>query len=291
MVESRIWRYLLILLGILWCSGCTSKHSPAPVVTLNSQPPSKDFHYSGDTYTVKTGDTLFAIAWYANKDYQDIARFNRLQAPYNIYPGQKLRLTPPQTVAKTNNNSSYNKQKGSGQTSPPKAQKRVDQPEKQAYGDRKNNVNNQSVKRVKSPTVSAKYSARRRFPERVAEWVWPASGRVTETFNQNESGRKGIIISGARGAAVKAAAAGKVVYAGNGLRGYGNLIIVKHTDSLLSAYAHNDQITVKEQQWVKAGQTIGSMGDSGTNIVKLHFEVRYRGKSLDPLRYLPQRSK
>ena len=288
---SRIWWYLLVLSGALLLSSCASDHTPAPVVTLNSQPDPKDFHYSGDTYTVKSGDTLFAIAWYANMDYRDIAQYNGLRAPYDIYPGQKLRLTQPKTVAKAPNYRTKSKPTVSGQTSVSKRKNTVDRPKKQAYGDGKNNVNNQKVKSAKSVTPSVKNTSRKQFPDRVAQWVWPASGKLIDTFSRNESGRKGIGISGARGTAIKAAASGKVVYAGNGLRGYGNLIIIKHTDSFLSAYAHNDQITVKEQQWVKAGQTIGSMGDSGTNLVKLHFEVRYRGKSLDPLRYLPQRSK
>ena len=99
---------------------------------------------------------------------------------------------------------------------------------------------------------------------------------------------KGIDIAGAKGSKVVAAADGKVVYSGSALRGYGNLVIIKHTDTFLSAYAYNDAILVKEREWVSAGQQIATMGDSGTNSVKkLHFEVRYRGKSLDPMKYLP----
>jgi len=101
--------------------------------------------------------------------------------------------------------------------------------------------------------------------------------------------QKGIDISGSRGQSVKAAASGRVVYAGNALRGYGNLIIIKHNDDFLSAYAHNDKILVTDQQEVKAGQEIAKMGSSGTNTVKLHFEIRYKGKSVDPIRYLPRR--
>jgi len=117
--------------------------------------------------------------------------------------------------------------------------------------------------------------------------VWPAEGKVVGTFSKSESGNKGIDIAGAKGSKVVAAADGKVVYSGSALRGYGNLVIIKHTDTFLSAYAYNDTILVKEREWVSAGQQIATMGDSGTNSVKLHFEVRYRGKSLDPMKYLP----
>ena len=120
-------------------------------------------------------------------------------------------------------------------------------------------------------------------------WQWPTSGNIIQGFSSTDGGNKGIDISGSRGQAVKAAAAGRVVYAGNALRGYGNLIIIKHNDDFLSAYAHNDKILVVDQQEVKAGQDIAKMGSSGTNAVKLHFEVRYKGKSVDPVRYLPRR--
>lgn len=123
---------------------------------------------------------------------------------------------------------------------------------------------------------------------KVASWGWPAKGRVIARFSSANNGNKGIDIAGQRGQAINAAAGGVVVYAGNALRGYGNLVIIKHSDDYLSAYAHNDQLFVKEQQPVKAGQKIASMGSSGSANVKLHFEIRYKGKSVDPMRYLPR---
>ena len=119
-------------------------------------------------------------------------------------------------------------------------------------------------------------------------WHWPATGKVVRGFSVAENGNKGIDISGKRGAPVKAAAAGTVVYAGNALRGYGNLIIIKHSDDYLSAYAHNDSIKVREQQKVKAGQLIAGMGSTDSDSVVLHFEIRYRGKSQNPASYLPK---
>ena len=121
------------------------------------------------------------------------------------------------------------------------------------------------------------------------KWIWPAEGKLVGTFSKAESGNKGIDVAGKRGSKVVAAASGKVVYSGNALRGYGRLVIIKHTDTFLSAYAYNETILVKEREWVYAGQKIATMGSSGTDSVKLHFEVRYRGKSLNPLRYLPKK--
>ncbi len=123
---------------------------------------------------------------------------------------------------------------------------------------------------------------------KVASWSWPTKGRIIAKFSSAENGNKGIDIAGQRGQAVKASAGGVVVYAGNALRGYGNLVIIKHSEDYLSAYAHNDKVLVREKQTVEAGQKIASMGSSGTKNVRLHFEIRYKGKSVNPLRYLPK---
>ena len=122
-------------------------------------------------------------------------------------------------------------------------------------------------------------------------WKWPVQGRIIEGFSNSEHGNKGIDISGARGSDIKAASGGKVVYAGNALRGYGNLIILSHNDDFLSAYAHNDSILVREGQQVSRGQVIAKMGDSEAKSVRLHFEIRYRGQTVNPMKYLPQSRK
>jgi len=123
----------------------------------------------------------------------------------------------------------------------------------------------------------------------ISTWRWPTEGKVIENFSATEGGNKGIDIAGSKGQAVVATASGRVVYAGNALRGYGNLIIIKHNDDYLSAYAHNDTMLVREQQEITAGQKIATMGSTGTSSTRLHFEIRYKGKSVNPLRYLPQR--
>ncbi|EMC4192957.1 murein hydrolase activator NlpD, partial [Cronobacter sakazakii] len=137
---------------------------------------------------------------------------------------------------------------------------------------------------TQEPTVSSTTNS-----APVATWRWPTEGNVIENFSAAEGGNKGIDIAGSKGQAIIATADGRVVYAGNALRGYGNLIIIKHNDDYLSAYAHNDTMLVREQQEVKAGQKIATMGSSGTSSTRLHFEIRYKGKSVNPLRYLPQR--
>lgn len=119
-------------------------------------------------------------------------------------------------------------------------------------------------------------------------WDWPAKGRIIAGFSNAESGNKGLDIAGSYGQNIVAAGDGKVMYAGNALRGYGNLIIIKHNENYLSAYAHNDNLFVSEGQSIKQGQKIASMGSSGTDSVRLHFEIRYKGKSVNPLRYLPK---
>ncbi len=123
--------------------------------------------------------------------------------------------------------------------------------------------------------------------EEKLSWMWPSEGKVIATFDEGKN--KGVDIAGKSGQAVVAAGAGKVMYAGSGIRGYGNLVIVKHNNSLLSAYAHNRTIVVKEGQSVSKGEKIAEMGDSDTDAVKLHFEIRQQGKPVDPSKFLPNR--
>jgi lipoprotein NlpD len=123
--------------------------------------------------------------------------------------------------------------------------------------------------------------------QKVEQWLWPTEGRVISKFSTGDQGNKGIDIAGQQGQAIVATANGSVVYSGNALRGYGNLVIIKHNDNYLSAYAHNDRLLVKEGQNVTAGQKIATMGSTGTSSVRLHFEIRYQGKSMNPSRYLP----
>ncbi|MFA0414127.1 peptidoglycan DD-metalloendopeptidase family protein [Vibrio renipiscarius] len=288
--------------------GCAA-HTPAPVSSLD-----KDYDaisrgsFRGSYYQVERGDTLYFIAYVTNKDVKDIIRYNHLQAPYTIFPGQKLKLWQPayQTPSygksssvvaatavtagvaaskpvKTPAQSKSSTQKVTQSKPVPKkpvaqktVAKKVEQSKPKEYVGTKGK---QDVNKVVGKKAPANVN--------VAKWLWPTKGRVIKNFSAGDQGNKGIDIAGQRGQSINATAAGSVVYSGNALRGYGNLVIIKHNDKYLSAYAHNDKLLVHEGQSVKAGQKIATMGSSGTNSVRLHFEIRYQGKSVNPKRYLP----
>ena len=259
----------------LFLVGCSSNHKPAPVVDVQgSVPLSKRVKSSlkGREYIVKKGETLYSISWRANVDINSLATFNKLVSPYKIYPGQKLFLVKNSTQA-TSNVAHNEKQQTKKQI---RIKKPVASDKKQAYG---KNVRGQKLNNKTSANGTS-------FSQKIRSWLWPVNGKVIEGFSTAKQGNKGINIAGVRGDSVKSTADGQVVYAGDALRGYGQLIIVKHNDDYLSAYAHNDSILVKEQQLVKAGQIIAKMGDTDAERVMLHFEVRFRGKSVNPMKYL-----
>ena len=290
-------------IGLLLIAGCSGRSSPAPVETLYTGKTFRDFEpnsLTADTYQVQAGETLYSIAFRANRDVNELARLNQLDEPYTIYPGQTLRLSgnlarqrPPKSVAQTkvNNNTVRDSKKDIKRAVAKSAQK--------GYGQKVD-----SEKKVVKPTIKPKSQASERTVQKrvktveprrsvtVAnkdiQWRWPVTGAVIEDFSLSERGNKGLDFAGNRGDPVRAAAAGKVVYVGSALRGFGQLIILKHNDDFITAYAHNDKILVQEQDWVDVGETIAEMGDSGTQRVKLHFEVRYRGKSVNPRHYLPK---
>ncbi|MBL4914167.1 peptidoglycan DD-metalloendopeptidase family protein [Shewanella schlegeliana] len=291
---------LYCVCALLLLSGCSFQSDrPAPVESINGpQTPSiSKGSIRGSRYIVKTGDTLYSIAWGANKDFVDLAKQNRLPKPYTIYPGQVLSLsskksvTNSQSVKKTTNstvktasvtNKATNKQPVSSKPTVKNSQtdgskKQLDPATKPAYSV---TSSQQDVNQVVHKPAE--------LPTKVSRWSWPVKGKVIGTFSAKEQGNKGIKIAGNRGDAIKAAASGRVVYAGSALRGYGNLVIIKHSDDYLSAYAHADKILVKEKQTVNVGQTVATMGSTGTNRIMLHFEIRYHGKSVNPLKFLPK---
>jgi len=211
--------------------------------------------YQGDSYTVRKGDTLMSISRTVGKDHHDIAAWNKLSDANEIYPGDVLRLKPPATgsaapVSRAKPATAVHERKA--------------EPKKEAES--------------AAPAASAAEAER-------LDWMWPAQGKLTATTDRN---LKGIDITGTPGQPVWAAEAGKVTYAGRGIRGYGNMIIVKHSRTLLSVYAHNKSIMVKEGQTVNRGQQIAEMGDTDSRTVKLYFEIRSNGKALNPVPLLPK---
>ena len=277
--KPQLWGHIQFVSILLVCClvifSCANRKNPAPVYELYQGKTYKNFKregYVGETYQVQAGDTLFSIAWYSGSDYRDLAKINNISAPYHIYPGQRLslitRIKPLQPKLPPK----------SGQTSKTITNQAVDPPKKQAYGESEQIMNKGPV----GSTVG-------RFPNHIVRWSWPTARVVSRGFSAKDDGNNGLDFLGNRGEPIWAAADGKVVYTGDALRGFGKLVIVKHSEDYLTAYAHNDTVLVKEQQWIKSGDKIATMGMSGTDKVKLHFEVRYKGKSINPLRYLPKR--
>ncbi len=274
------------VLSALILSACTSRFAPAPVSNIGTY--SEAVQRNQDKiksakYTVKKGETLYSIAWRANSQVSVIANLNNIEAPYKIYPGQTLFLvhSGSKKTLEASKDKVLNKKLTKNSTLKPinSSKNTLASTKKQAYGDSKS-TKKQAKNKAKPPTNTLK---------KVSQWQWPVNGEVIEFFSSKQQGNKGIDITGRKGTKIKAAAGGKIVYAGSALRGYGKLIIVKHNDDFLSAYAHNDKILVKEQQWVNRGDYIAKMGDTGANRVMLHFEIRFRGKSVNPLKYLPKK--
>ena len=272
----------------------------------------KGSYTGGSTYTVKRGDTLFYIAWVTGNDFRDLAQRNNVPAPYALNVGQVLQVgnASGQPITGENAVSQASARASGGATATTtSAQKSTavvaSQPtitysessgEQSATKMLPNNKPATTTTTVVAPvtaptTVSTTQptASSTSTSSPISSWRWPTDGKVIENFSGAEGGNKGIDIAGSKGQAIVATADGRVVYAGNALRGYGNLIIIKHSDDYLSAYAHNDTMLVREQQEVKAGQKIATMGSTGTSSTRLHFEIRYKGKSVNPLQYLPQR--
>lgn len=302
--KSNILLCSITLAALL--SGCGTTGVQAPVVERHpssssaaaSDPRDRDPAY----YTVKRGDTLLRIALEHGQNYRDLVVWNDLSNPNDIKVDQVLRVLPPTGDT------------GGAQTSaivmPPVTEVKPAAPvvpkksgprgEKRAYSDAtlaelRADGGNGDAKPAPAPaaTVAAAPAAAAAAPAASApgdekiSWMWPSEGKVIGTFDEGKN--KGVDIAGKAGQQVVAAGAGKVMYAGSGIRGYGNLVIVKHSNSLLSAYAHNRSILVKEGQNVNKGQAIAEMGDSDADRVKLHFEIRQQGKPVDPSKFLPNR--
>jgi lipoprotein NlpD len=243
-------------------------------------------------YTVRKGDTLIRIAFDRGLNYRDLAAWNNLSNPDDIKVDQVLRLTQPEGVQTAAVPTPPQIEK-----TPPPPRKSAPKGEKRPYSESAVAELQKSEDRADKPAVVASLApapapapspaASMSAEDRDLSWTWPSDGRVVGQFDEGKN--KGIDIAGRAGQQVLAAERGKVMYAGSGIRGYGNLVIVKHSNSLLSAYAHNRAILVKEGQEVRRGQAIAEMGDSDTDTVKLHFEIRQQGKPVDPSKFLPNR--
>jgi len=271
-------RLLVIALAlgtlVTGCSSTSSSSSGARVVDRNNAAPKRPAVTSGQ-YTVRPGDTLFSIAFRYGWDYKSLAARNSIAPPYTIRPGQTIRFDEPGTtssrvVTSTSPSSKTTVTRRPAGTPPPT----------------KNTGTVAATPTVTPSTAPTQVPAAERS---AGGWAWPANGVLIGKFASNGSLNKGIDIAGDLGQPFFAASDGSVVYAGSGLRGYGELVIIKHNETYVSAYGHNRRLLVREGQQVKVGQTIAEMGSTGTDRVKLHFEIRRLGKPVDPLQFLPNR--
>ncbi len=238
---------------------------PAPVVEREE--------HQGKAYKrhiVAKGETLFSIAWRYGMDVRELAAANSLVSPYIIYPGQVLQLATTQKHSSTVSLSQPRNQSVTSKTSSVKRDApAVSLPPSSSVRQTENDL---SLDKNRYPFV----------------WKWPAEGKMLRSYSSSSAIHKGIDIQGNLGEAVRAANSGKVVYAGSGLVGYGKLLIIKHDERYLSAYGHNSKLLAKEGELVKVGQKIAEFGDTGTDRVKLHFQVRRDGKPVDPIKLLPK---
>jgi lipoprotein NlpD len=285
---SRVLRLCLsaVLAAMLAACASPSRHAPvedrsaARPTTVPAEPvkPPPGIENAGKPgyYTVKPGDTLIHIALDSGQNWRDIARWNNLDNPNVIEVGQVLRVAPPGSAG---NEVAVATPRG---VATPRVEPRpLTAPVPASAPSAPAPASAPSVGAMVAPLPSP------REPGEELTWQWPASGPVIQRFDEVHS--KGIAIAGKAGDPVYAAADGKVVYAGSGLRGYGNLVIIKHNNTYLTAYAHNQALLVKEEQSVKRGQKIAEMGSSDADRVELHFEIRRQGKPIDPLTLLPAR--
>ena len=265
------------LLGLVLVSALLSACSSSPkggvqVVDRDGRGPSGQSQRQPSKtgqYRVQRGDTLYSIAFRFGWDWKVLAARNGIAAPYLIRTGQIIHFGGSPAVAQTRRPEPAARPAPVASSATPIAARPV-----------QSSVPVKPVSAV-APPVSTARSA--------AGWGWPSAGAVIARFSSNGSLNKGIDIAGELGEPVLAASDGSVVYAGSGLRGYGELVIIKHSDTYVSAYGHNRRLLVREGQQVKVGQSIAEMGSTGTDRVKLHFEIRRQGKPVDPLQYLPRR--
>ncbi|HKJ22400.1 MAG TPA: peptidoglycan DD-metalloendopeptidase family protein [Gammaproteobacteria bacterium] len=215
-------------------------------------------------HRVREGETLYSIGWEYGYDYRTLAQWNDIAPPYVIKPGDWVRIAPPGTgMAAAGNGEGHSPAQSRSGAPPP---------------------HDRSPPRAASAKPPAAHSG---SASRTIHWTWPAKGKLLMRFSSHHLMQKGLDIAGTLGEPVVAAAAGRVVYSGNGLKGYGNLVIIKHGQHYLSAYGYNSRLFVKEGDLVSRGQEIAAMGRAGTDRVKLHFEIRRDGDPVNPLDYLP----
>lgn len=287
----------LLLLVLLVLPGCQPKYRPAKAADLPEQGIVKRQLNEDGTYYVRRGDTLYAIAFSYGLDAMEIAKLNGIDKPYTIYPGQKLKLMSPSAASKSTTGSSgveINTVKtpsaATTRTMEPRATTRSFEPDTTTAAPATKKTAGKAEPVEKAPAEPPKPAPSPTVKQAdPGAWKWPTEGRVIRGFVAGDPARNGLDIAGKEGQPIIAAAAGEVVYSGNGLIGYGELIIVKHSENMLSAYAHNRVRLVKEGDQVWSGQKIAEMGKNSSDEPLLHFEIRQQGKPVNPMNFLPDK--
>lgn len=246
-------RYAFICVFLLLFNACSVRETPAPVVEAGWNK-----EVSSKRYSVKSGDTLYSVAWRYGYDYKVLARFNHLSSPYPLHVHQIIRLPDNKET-----------QKIASRVEPKISSTKL----------------TVLVKPKKKQSLKSKTTANTASKKGTKAWIFPANGKIVSRYSKKGSA-KGIDVSGHVGSAIRASSDGIVAYSGNGLSGYGNLIIIKHDSTFLSAYAFNRKNLVKEGEIVKAGAKIAEMGVNNKGKTLLHFEIRRNGKPVDPLRFV-----
>jgi lipoprotein NlpD len=287
-------KYLPHILCLLLAS--CSQHQPAPVEehSLSSR---KSALSADGSYVVGKGDTLYAIAFKYDVDPHDVAKWNGITSPYVIHPGQSLRLSPSSSNSRSSARSRATSGANSVQISPVKTPGQASTravttpsvaPQQKPVPEKTSPPPppppSSSTNKTAAPTQTAASSS-----VSPSSWNWPTDGRLIRGYVAGDPARNGLDIAGKEGQSVKATSSGQVVYSGSGLIGYGELIIIKHNDKFLSAYAHNKQRLVSEGDQVSSGQKIAEMGRNPAGDQILHFEIRANGKPVNPLTYLPKK--
>ncbi|HHL32539.1 MAG TPA: LysM peptidoglycan-binding domain-containing protein [Oceanospirillales bacterium] len=298
--------YTMLLVLVLTLNAC-HRRNPAPVTdSAHRQQRNQPIHAKHRSLIqqrakpkyvlVKKGDTLYSIGFNHDTDYKTLAKINHIPAPYHIYPGQRIKLfgtkiksskvvtSPIKAKKKLQQQANHSTVARESTNKPEKKPTSVTK--KPIVASKKPTAKPNPKPVIKKPVVST--TGKQTAPSSNVRWIWPVKGRIISTFSQADVSRKGIDIAAKRGQAVYASNNGTVVYSGDGLRGYGELIIIKHSNNLLSAYAHNSQRLVKEGQTVRQGQEIAKSGIGTDGMALLHFEIRRNGQPVNPMSYLPK---
>lgn len=301
----------LILFFFIWLlAGCGGNHyAPVRDATVQTTPVTRSLSTvvaetavldttttwvpalpSSDVHVVQPGETLYSIAAKYQRKVQELITINHLQEPYMLQLGQTLRLQTQQVVPATETLTTSPSLATLSEISPvnqPQTISTVSTEKTTAPFTASPTAPEATTQEIAKPTEQPVASASLISPAAgKSKWIWPASGKVLRGYSKKN---KGLDIQGNKGEPVYATASGQVVYSGTGLRGYGQLVIIKHSADFLSAYAHNNKVLVTEGQHVTQGQQIAEIGSTGTNTTKLHFELRFKGKPVDPIKYLPPR--